>query len=164
MLPIWPRRHCSSCYLEKRTVHYWCIRQQITTPHLQQLQARVMELTSVYFSFPWWKIPVNLSHLCPFANLTDPPDFSFPENCFWYSCSGLQYLKCGNSTSGYTRKKGIIEELKATQYKWIDSASMLLHQNTISKGEFIHWGCILCLIVTTCCGSTFRLSNSSIVL
>ena len=97
---------CLSSYLEKRTAHYWCIRQH----RLQPLIFNSYRLVSwnwyqCIFSFPWWKNSGESQPSLSFANLTDPPDFSLPEKCFCYSCSGLQYLICGHSTSGYTRKK-----------------------------------------------------------
>ena len=74
-----------------------------------------------------------------FANLTDPPDFSLPENV-----SVIPVVDCNISNvvippADMPGKKGIIVELNATRYIWLDLATTLLNQNTISKGEFIHW-------------------------
>ena len=91
------------------------------------------------FQFPLVENSGESQPSLSFANLTDPPDFSLPENF-----SDIPVVDCNISNVVITPadipgKKGIIEELKATQYKWLDLATTLLHQNTISKGEFIHW-------------------------
>ena len=87
------------------------------------------------FQFPLVENSGESQQSLSFANLTDPPDFSLPENF-----SVIPVVDCNISNVVIPPgKKGIIEELKATQYKWIDLATTLLHQNTISKGEFIHW-------------------------
>ena len=53
-------------------------------------------------------------------NCTDPPDISLPDNF-----SVVPVVDCNISNvvipvADIPEKKGIIEELKATQYKWID--------------------------------------------
>ena len=91
------------------------------------------------FQFPLVENSGESQPSLSFANLTDPPDFSLPENF-----SVIPVVDCNISNvvippADIPGKKGIIEELKATQYKWIDLATILLHQNKISKGGFIHW-------------------------